>query len=678
MPFFPIDIPSISLSLVKAALERAGFECDLEYLNVEFGKRLGVDLYGWIAMSSPSYLLFGDLIFAPALHDSHMNIDRLRELVAPSKTLGVSPVPDEIVEAYPDLVETARHLLYDKLREIDWSKYGLVGFGTIFQIAPALAMARLVKTFVENPPPVILGGSNCEGEMGEYLHRCCPWIDYVCRGEGEGLIVELAQNLSDGSVPLDLISGLVWRDNGRTRCNGSRADLHSLTNPSPTLAVFGAKPQPPCNPEYELDVLPIPKYDDWLHQVKGVLEDGQRRLPIETGRGCWYGAKQHCTFCGENGEMIAFRRKSAERALEEFKGLMESGVKIVGAVDNILDYRYFKTLLPELAKLEHGMELRWEIKSNLTHEQVQLLHASGIVWTQAGIESLSTPVLHLMRKGVTALQNIRLLRYAAEFAIGTSWNLLYGFPGENPSDYQEMAELLPALSHLEPPLRGCGRLCIERFSPLYVNRDAEGLTDVKPRPAYYEIYPFERDIVARMAYSFEYGYRSHPDPNSYILPLVAAVRGWLSEVGAAALLSIRRGDTLHLLDTRGIATQPRATLHGFDLDVFTACQHGATLNAIAQNLQRSPDEIQSVLDSFVDRHWVLHLDGKFLSLAVPVDAYAPRHIPLSLVENSILERYCTQMVRIRRGFTPAMSVPSFDILRSTVSGRKAAVEASAT
>ena len=35
-----------------------------------------------------------------------------------------------------------------------------------------------------------------------------------------------------------------------------------------------------------------------------------------------------------------------------------------------------------------------------------------------------------MRKGVTALQNLRLLKWCAEIGITPAWNLLYGFPGE--------------------------------------------------------------------------------------------------------------------------------------------------------------------------------------------------------------------------------------------------------
>lgn len=670
MPFFTLDTPSISLSLLKAALDRSGLQCDLKYFNVDFGERLGVDLYSWIAGSSPPYLLFGDLVFAPSLHDTHISIDRLRALIAPLGTPGVPQVPEAIIDRYPDIVEAAHRFLDDKLRETDWSNYQLVGFSTMFQIAPALAMARRVKSLA-NSPAVILGGSYCEGEMGEYLHRSFPWIDYICRGEGEHLIVELARALADGGGSVDNITGLVWRDDQATRCNGEKAELHPEQERATAYVRLSGNGKPPTPTEYELDVLPTPKYDNWMEQVKAskLLNDNELRMPIETGRGCWYGEKHHCTFCGLNGGTIAFRRKSPERALAEFRELISTGVRMIHSVDDILDFRYFKTLLPELAKLRHGVEIFYEIKANLTHDQIRLLRDAGIVWIQPGIESLSTPMLELMDKGITAFQNVRLLRYTAEFGIGTAWNLLYGFPREDPQQFQMMAELLPSLSHLQPPYIECCQVRIHRFSPLYVKRDCEGLTDVAPTPAYYEFYPFEREVVARMAYYFGHGYASQPDPNSYIGPLAAAVKRWHNVVGSAAFLSIDRDESLHLIDTRPIAAEARAELRGLERDVFQACIHGSTLRALTESLGRGVTEITAVLDSYLERHWMLRLDGKFLTLAVPMDHFVPRYVPLSMVEPSLVARYCAHMERIHQGNAP--HVPSFERLGASLDKARA-------
>ena len=64
---------------------------------------------------------------------------------------------------------------------------------------------------------------------------------------------------------------------------------------------------------------------------------------------------------------------------------------------------------------------------------------AGVTKIQPGIESLSSNVLRLMRKGVRAIQNVNLLRWAQYYDIDVAWNLLWGFPGETEQDYTEQA-----------------------------------------------------------------------------------------------------------------------------------------------------------------------------------------------------------------------------------------------
>ncbi len=634
MPFFTLDTPSISLALVKASLEDAGFQCDQRYLSLEFGKRLGAEVYSWIAGAAPPYLLFGDLIFTPSLHGSSIDRSRIDGLMATLGQHGDPVVPTPMIELFPELVERADEFLLDSLRGIEWSRYGLVGFGTMFQIAPALAMARLVKS-LDAAPPVILGGSNCEGEMGEHLHRRFPFIDYVCRGEGERLIVDLARHLVGSVAPPEHIPGLVWRDGEETQCNGRNAE-------GPVAALTA--------PEYPLDSLSIPTYDDWMGQMDslGLIDPDRRRLPIETSRGCWHGARQHCVFCGLNGETIAYRRKSPERALTEFRRLKDTGVKLIHSVDDILDMRYFRSVLPELAKQGSDHEIFFEIKANLTRKHVGLLRQAGIVWIQPGIESLNTRVLELMEKGVTALQNVRLLKYVAESGIGAAWNLLFGFPGEDPQDYLQMADLIPSLAHLQPPYLACSPVRVHRFSPLFVNRDSYDLTAIEPAQSYYEIYPFDREAVSHLAYYFDHRYLSHPDPMSYIEPCVEAVRDWHAEVGEAAFVCFRSGEALHLIDTRRVASHSTAALRGLERDVYESCAHGASISQLEKTLQRPAREVEAVVDMFLERRWALQLDGKALALAVPVAV--PPYLPASLAANGVRQRYCQQMARLHEGF----------------------------
>ncbi len=634
MPFFALDTPSISLALVKAALEEAGVPCDLRYLNIELGKTLGEDIYSWVGGSAPPYLLVGDLVFTPSLSGIPIDRSRIEELAAAARGPGELSIPPQMIDLFPELVERAQELIANSLQTVEWSRYGLIGFGTMFHIVPALSMAKHIKS-LDTAPPVILGGSNCEGEMGEQLHRSFPFIDYLCRGEGERLIVSLARHLTGGHGPPEHVPGLIWRDGAKTRCNGATAD-------GPAVGHSSA--------EYPLDSLPIPTYDDWMGQMDrlGLIELERRRLPIETSRGCWYGAKHHCVFCGLNSETIAYRRKSPERALTEFRRLQGQGVRMIHSVDDILDMRYFQSVLPELAKQDSNAAIFFEVKSNLTRKHVELLRRAGVVWIQPGIESLNSRLLKQMDKGVSALQNVRLLKYTAEFGISVAWNLLFGFPGEDPRDYQEMADLMPALSHLQPPYVSCSPVRLHRFSPLFVKHEAFGITGVEPAQAYYEFYPFGRETVSRLAYYFDHRYRDERDPMTYIGPCVEAVRNWRAEVGEAAFLCFELGGALHLLDTRKVAAQQAAKLKGLEREVFLACADGATLTQIENLLERPAEEIKVVLADFIARRWAVQLDGQYLNLAVPVSV--PPYLPPSLAAMGARQRFFQEMLRSHEGF----------------------------
>ena len=137
--------------------------------------------------------------------------------------------------------------------------------------------------------------------------------------------------------------------------------------------------------------------------------------------------------------MMSFRSKSPERAFDELKFLSETyGRKRIDCVDNILEMKYINTLFPKLRDSGLGIELFYEVKSNLHYKQLLTLYEGGLRGIQPGIESFSNEVLRLMKKGCTGLQNIQLIRWCAELGIDVAYNILTGFPDESPSEYERM------------------------------------------------------------------------------------------------------------------------------------------------------------------------------------------------------------------------------------------------
>src|SRR5262249_45381988 len=141
-------------------------------------------------------------------------------------------------------------------------------------------------------------------------------------------------------------------------------------------------------------------------------------------------------------------------------------IAAIDAVDNILDMSYLTTLCERLRAAPWDPNLFFEVKANLTRSQIRLLRAAGIQRIQPGLESLSSHVLTLMRKGTTMLVNAQLLKWAHYYGISVFWEIIPGFPGETEQDYQEQIELTPSLSPLPPP-QGVGPVWLERFSPYH-------------------------------------------------------------------------------------------------------------------------------------------------------------------------------------------------------------------
>jgi ribosomal peptide maturation radical SAM protein 1 len=403
----------------------------------------------------------------------------------------------------------------------------------------------------------------------------------------------------------------------------------------PTVAALCAPPVAAlCDPEEfmvrDMDALPHPDFDDYFARLRAspLAAKIDPLLFFETSRGCWWGQKHHCKFCGLNGSSLAFRSKSPERAIEELRHLVDRcGVHRACSSDNILDHRYFKTLLPMLRHQRLDLAFVYEMKTNLTRGQVDSLLEAGLGAAQLGIESFSTPVLKLAGKGATALQNLQTLKWFSEAEIEVKWNLLYGFPGEDAAEYAALAELLPSLYHLVPPL-AVGRVRLDRFSPYFEDPARYGIVNPRPNRAFRHVYPFAEDALARMAYHYEYDYADGRNPLDYAGPALAAAETWQQLSGTVTLRYWDRPDGVLLItDTRPCAAAFQHRLAGLERQIYLFCDAGRPFKEIvkltAEDSARNParprlDEpaIRRILDRWLAERLMVFLDGRYLSLAI--------------------------------------------------------------
>ncbi|WP_432028166.1 RiPP maturation radical SAM C-methyltransferase [Streptomyces sp. 1222.5] len=566
MPWHPIDLPSLQLGLLNRIVRRARpgdevteFHGSLrwaEFLLEHSRGRLRPGDYTAVGSDAIFHGL-GDWVFSGVLYDDPgWGLARLRDYAA---------TRDVFVDTAVAMRPYAAEFVARCADEVLAAEPDVVGFtSTFMQNVPSLALARELKRRRAGLT-VVFGGSNCDGPMGHALHRNHPFVDHVVRGEAEYAFPALLGHLDAGTAPDD-VPGLCWWDGTLSRAN---AETRRTVAPAD---------------------IPAPDYDQWQTALDAspVQEYVHPKLVVEGARGCWWGEKHHCTFCGLNGSAMAFRAKPGERLWTEIDRLVRRHrILDVVTVDNIIDMAYFRDFLPRVVDSGWDLRLHYEVKSNLTPAQLGLLGASGTVHIQPGIESLGSRVLDLMDKGVTGARNVRTLRECENHALTCSWNLLYGFPGETAEDYTSVVEQLPALVHLQPP-SGAHRIQLERFSPHFTD-PGRGFGKRRPAEMYQHVYDLPEGELTDLVYLFDTEDAGISGPAERRLG--EAVAEWRSGYAHSRLLFEEDGAELLVHDRRHGRPPATHRFTGWHAVALRLLEDGRTLPALHRLLTADGHEV---------------------------------------------------------------------------------------
>ena len=611
-PFATVRRPSLGVSLLKAQLLARGHRVQVRYLSLVYAERIGYALYDRLSMSDP-YRFLGEWIAYPSLWGNPPTevADAFWDASFPA---GAAPQPWNDFGEFRSEIEGLQSLMTETIEtfvdSIDHQNYDLIGLSTSFQ--QNLASLALAKRFKERSPatPVVLGGANCEAHMGRALLLNFDFIDAVFSGESDQSFPRYVDGLLNDDPAPEAPAGVFVR------------------HPRTREPLF---PERWTLPVTDLDALPYPDFDDFFGQASEALSTQQiMEIPFETSRGCWWGQKQHCTFCGLNGGGMQYRRKSPDRAAQELMDLWAKHGHVAPmfrAVDNILDMKYFHTFVPAMAKLPERARLFWETKSNLSQSQVQGLADGRVRMIQPGIESLSTEVLGLMRKGCNMLQNVQILKWSAQAGVRVVWNLLYGFPGESVQAYKDMERLLPLLFHLPPP-ETSGYFKMYRFSPYHEQPANWGLVNRRAHRVYKHLYRVDDTQADDIAYYFEFDDpKAHP--SSVYAPLRRLAGQWRDDPQGASLVGFAIDDDLVVWDTRPIAHSEWTCLEGIYRELVVCCDSAHSVSAIVRQLTQRPEgaitepEVIALLEILVERKLMIEEAGRYLSLIVLVTKTTP-------------------------------------------------------
>ena len=524
-PFIRLTNASLGVHILQACAEAKGHKVAIFYANAFLAKTIGLDLYNAITFSSDKRML-GDRVFGSAAYDIETFTPEFEQEyrqnpeVARLEGLREYTISYEALQHVSQQVRAFSQLIADKVVA---SQFDIVGCTSMFnQTAASVAFLNSIKS---KQPAVttIIGGANCAGEMAKGVASLSPHIDYVFSGESETSFVAFLQQLKLQQPPQQRI------------IQGERCDT--------------------------LDQIPTSNFYDYYTQIDASeieFDWTYVHMPYESSRGCWWGQKYQCTFCGVHE--LRYRMKSADRVIEELKQqLQHHRSNYVNFCDDIMPMQYFKTLLPRLQAELPNIRFFIDQKANLSFTKVKALADAGVYDILPGIETLSTKILKDIDKGVTARQNLQMMRYAKGCNLHLSWFFLHGIPGEALSCYQQMAELLPLLRHLCPPVN-FQDIKLLRFGLYVAKPDAYGVKNLKPMPIYQQILPAHADIDS-LAYYFEGDYPSMlTEAPDLLADMAQQVRLWRDawyQTNLPPELSITRvSSTQYLLtDTRDQQTK---------------------------------------------------------------------------------------------------------------------------
>lgn len=283
----------------------------------------------------------------------------------------------------------------------------VVGIASVTpSIYSAWDTAEIVKKYTN--AVVILGGDHVTFLPGESLY-CCPYIDYIVRGEGEKITSELLKNLND-KRKLKKIRGLSYKKNGKI--------IHNP--PHPLIK--------------NLDSLPYPARH-LIDMYKYVQMVGRSGLFVSS-RGCNRG----CSFCISSRKFnLCWRPRSPESVAEEMINLANNFPRLdnTPAIDDnfMMDIRRVKKICQILINEKYGMPWICQGRADTIRrgglKLLNKMYKAGCIAIQIGVESPFKNRLRIINKGLTKNQSIDAVNLVKKAGMFVRATFLFGFENES-------------------------------------------------------------------------------------------------------------------------------------------------------------------------------------------------------------------------------------------------------
>jgi radical SAM superfamily enzyme YgiQ (UPF0313 family) len=282
----------------------------------------------------------------------------------------------------------------------------------------------------------------------------CPEVDFVCRGDGEQLILDLIERLDDPAE----VAGVTWAKDGKVVQNPNRVMERNLDQwPFPDRESL------------DLDFVESMPLD-----VPAVLSM-ERFTTMQTSRGCPW----PCVFCDipifNEGK---WRARSPQHVVAELKHLEEQGSGSVYFVDDhfLLQPKRIDAICnginQERLTIQWGIEGRVDSVAQHLFPAMAKAHCRTVMF---GIESGSQKILDRLQKE----QTLDEVRTAVKNAKRAGVEIVHGFftVGNPDETVEDMRATFDFASKLALDTFGFNRLCVYRGTPLWQEYVKRGLVN---------------------------------------------------------------------------------------------------------------------------------------------------------------------------------------------------------
>jgi anaerobic magnesium-protoporphyrin IX monomethyl ester cyclase len=262
----------------------------------------------------------------------------------------------------------------------------------------------------------VMGGVHPTYMYREVLGEA-PWIDFIIRGEGEEISVNLMRAIAEGRHHQDResILGLAYLDdNGDVVATPAHPPIRDLNTLTPDWTLLD--------------------WDKYIYTPLGV------RVAVPNfARGCPF----RCRFCSQWKFWRKYRARRPKDFVDEIEYLVKEhniGFFILADEEPTISKARFVALCEELAA--RNLPVHWGINTRVTdilrdEAELPLYRKAGLVHVSLGTEAAAQLNLNMFRKETTIADNKRAVKLLRDNGILAEVQFIMGLPSETPETIEE-------------------------------------------------------------------------------------------------------------------------------------------------------------------------------------------------------------------------------------------------